>query len=222
MDQLANAVKITLGRVTGVVLEERGAPTITNDGVSIAKSRARRSGRSARGSSKRSRRRPTTLPVMEPPPRRCSSDREGLRNVAAGANPMSLKRGIGVPPSSRSGASRPSRRTSTRRRRSPTSARSPRPIPRLARRSPGRRQGRQGQRHHGRGVDTFGMELEFTRVRFDRATSRPLLLTPSAWSRCSTTRPSPTRRSARSRICFRCSRRSCRQAGPRDRRGHRR
>src|SRR5215467_6615483 len=62
MNQLADAVKVTLGpKGRNVVLEKKwGAPTITNDGVSIAK----------------------------------EIEREGLRNVAAGANPMSLKRGI--------------------------------------------------------------------------------------------------------------------------------
>ena len=51
MDQLANAVKVTLGpKGRNVVLEKKwGAPTITNDGVSIAK--------------ERSRRRPTTSPA---------------------------------------------------------------------------------------------------------------------------------------------------------------
>src|SRR3989337_1967542 len=101
MNQLADAVKVTLGpKGRNVVLEKSwGAPTITNDGVSIAKEI-----------------------VLEDPYERIGAElvkevakktddvagdgtttatvlawalvREGLRNVAAGANPVGLKRGI--------------------------------------------------------------------------------------------------------------------------------
>src|ERR687887_1301910 len=80
MDQLANAVKITLGpKGRNVVLEKKwGAPTITNDGVSIAKKTDDVAGDGT-----------TTATVLAQ-----SIVKEGLRNVAAGANPMSIKRGI--------------------------------------------------------------------------------------------------------------------------------
>src|ERR671939_331262 len=80
MDQLANAVKITLGpKGRNVVLEKKwGAPTITNDGVSVAKKTDDVAGDGT-----------TTATVLAQ-----AIVKEGLRNVAAGANPMSLKRGI--------------------------------------------------------------------------------------------------------------------------------
>ncbi len=76
-----------------------GAPTITNDGVTIAKEielSTTRTRTSARSWSRRSRPRPTTSPATAPPPPPCWPRRwcEGLRNVAAGANPTSLKRGM--------------------------------------------------------------------------------------------------------------------------------
>src|SRR6478752_45250 len=82
MDQLANAVRITLGpKGRNVVLEKKwGAPTITNDGVSIAKKIDDVAGDGT-----------TTATVLAH-----AMVKEGLRNVAAGANPMSLKRGIEV------------------------------------------------------------------------------------------------------------------------------
>src|SRR6187551_3558797 len=89
MDQLANAVKITLGpKGRNVVLEKKwGAPTITNDGVSIAKEielddPLKKTDDVAGDGT-------TTATVLAQ-----AIVKEGLRNVAAGANPMSLKRGI--------------------------------------------------------------------------------------------------------------------------------
>src|SRR6476661_8865312 len=80
MNQLADAVKVTLGpKGRNVVLEKKwGAPTITNDGVSIAKKIDDVAGDGT-----------TTATVLAQ-----ALVREGLRNVAAGANPMALKRGI--------------------------------------------------------------------------------------------------------------------------------
>src|SRR5699024_12462304 len=101
LNQLADAVKVTLGpKGRNVVLEKKcGAPTITNDGVSIAKE----------------------IELEEPFEKICAElvkevakktddvagdgtttatvlaqglVSEGLRNVAAGANPIALKRGI--------------------------------------------------------------------------------------------------------------------------------
>src|SRR6476659_7897213 len=80
MDQLANTVKITLGpKGRNVVLEKKwGAPTITNDGVSVAKKTDDVAGDGT-----------TTATLLAQ-----AIVKEGLRNVAAGANPMALKRGI--------------------------------------------------------------------------------------------------------------------------------
>ena len=101
MNTLADAVKVTLGpRGRNVVLEKKwGAPTITNDGVSIAKEIeledpwekigadlvkevAKKTDDVAGDGT-------TTATVLAQ-----VMVREGLRNVAAGSNPMSLKRGI--------------------------------------------------------------------------------------------------------------------------------
>src|SRR5215218_6817390 len=70
---LANTVKVTLGpKGRNVVIDKKfGAPTITNDGVTVAGDGT------------------TTATVLAQ-----AMVREGLRSVAAGANPMSLKRGI--------------------------------------------------------------------------------------------------------------------------------
>ncbi len=101
MDQLANAVKITLGpKGRNVVLEKKwGAPTITNDGVSIAKEIELEDPQERIGAElvKEVAKKTddvagdgtTTATVLAQ-----AIVKEGLRNVAAGANPMSLKRGI--------------------------------------------------------------------------------------------------------------------------------
>src|SRR5213594_2965925 len=101
MDKLANAVKITLGpKGRNVVLEKKwGAPTITNDGVSIAKEieledpwekiGAELVKEVAKKTDDVAGDGTTTATVLAQ-----ALVREGLRNVAAGANPMSLKRGI--------------------------------------------------------------------------------------------------------------------------------
>ncbi len=103
MDQLANAVKITLGpKGRNVVLEKKwGAPTITNDGVSIAKEIELEDPQEKIGAElvKEVAKKTndvagdgtTTATVLAQ-----AMVKEGLRNVAAGANPMSLKRGIEV------------------------------------------------------------------------------------------------------------------------------
>ncbi len=101
VNKLADAVKVTLGpKGRNVVLEKKfGAPTITNDGVTIAreveledpfenmgaqlvKEVATKTNDVAGDGT-------TTATVLAQ-----SLVREGLRNVAAGANPMALKRGI--------------------------------------------------------------------------------------------------------------------------------
>jgi len=101
VDQLANAVKVTLGpKGRNVILEKKfGAPQITKDGVTVAKeidlddafqntgaqlvkSVASKTGDDAGDGT-------TTATVLAQ-----SICTTGLKNVAAGANPMDLKRGI--------------------------------------------------------------------------------------------------------------------------------
>ena len=101
VDELANAVKVTLGpKGRNVIIEKKfGAPHITKDGVSVAKeieladpfqnagaqlvkSVASKTGDDAGDGT-------TTATVLAQ-----AIVREGLKNVAAGANPMDLKRGI--------------------------------------------------------------------------------------------------------------------------------
>jgi chaperonin GroEL len=101
MNQLADAVKVTLGpKGRNVVLEKKwGAPTITNDGVSIAKEieledpyekiGAELVKEVAKKTDDVAGDGTTTATVLAQ-----AMVREGLRNVTAGANPMSLKRGI--------------------------------------------------------------------------------------------------------------------------------
>ena len=101
VDKLADAVKVTLGpKGRNVIIEKKfGAPQITKDGVTVAKeveladpfqnagaqlvkSVASKTGDDAGDGT-------TTATVLAQ-----AIVREGLRNVAAGANPMDLKRGI--------------------------------------------------------------------------------------------------------------------------------
>ena len=101
MNSLADAVKVTLGpRGRNVVLEKKwGAPTITNDGVSIAKEieledpwekiGAELVKEVAKKTDDVAGDGTTTATVLAQ-----ALVREGLRNVAAGANPMALKKGI--------------------------------------------------------------------------------------------------------------------------------
>ena len=101
MNTLADAVKVTLGpKGRNVVLEKKwGAPTITNDGVSIAKEieledpyekiGAELVKEVAKKTDDVAGDGTTTATVLAQ-----AMVREGLRNVTAGANPMSLKKGI--------------------------------------------------------------------------------------------------------------------------------
>jgi chaperonin GroEL len=101
MNKLADAVRVTLGpKGRNVVLEKKwGAPTITNDGVSIAKEidledpwekvGAELVKEVAKKTDDVAGDGTTTATVLA-----WAMVHEGLRNVAAGANPMSLKRGI--------------------------------------------------------------------------------------------------------------------------------
>jgi chaperonin GroEL len=101
MNKLADAVRVTLGpKGRNVVLDKKwGAPTITNDGVSIAKDielddpferlGAELVKEVAKKTDDVAGDGTTTATVLA-----WAMVREGLRNVAAGANPMSLKKGI--------------------------------------------------------------------------------------------------------------------------------
>jgi len=101
MNTLADAVRVTLGpKGRNVVLEKKwGAPTITNDGVSIAKEielddpyekiGAELVKEVAKKTDDVAGDGTTTATVLAQ-----ALVKEGLRNVAAGANPMALKRGI--------------------------------------------------------------------------------------------------------------------------------
>ena len=160
MNQLADAVRVTLGpKGRNVVLDKKwGAPTITNDGVSIAKEieledpyeriGAELVKEVAKKTDDVAGDGTTTATVLA-----WSMVREGLRNVAAGANPMSLKKGIEAAVEAavvvhqgagqrgrRQEPDRPGRRHLLGRRRDRRDDRR------------GHRQGRQGRRHHRRGV----------------------------------------------------------------------
>src|SRR6266576_1602787 len=101
MNKLADAVRVTLGpKGRNVVLEKKwGAPTITKDGVSVAKEieledpyekiGAELVKEVAKKTDDVAGDGTTTATVLA-----WAMVREGLRNVAAGANPMSLKKGI--------------------------------------------------------------------------------------------------------------------------------
>src|SRR6266567_1353640 len=84
VDQLAEAVKVTLGpKGRNVVIDKKfGNPTITKDGVTVVKEVATKTSDIAGDGT-------TTATVLAQ-----AIFREGLKSVTAGANPMSLKRGI--------------------------------------------------------------------------------------------------------------------------------
>src|SRR5246127_3602066 len=101
VDKLADAVKVTLGpKGRNVVIDKKwGAPTITNDGVTIAKEielddpyenmGAQLAKEVATKTNDVAGDGTTTATVLAQ-----AMVREGLRNVAAGAQPLALKRGI--------------------------------------------------------------------------------------------------------------------------------
>src|SRR4051795_9958358 len=101
VDAVANAVKVTLGpKGRYVVIDKKfGAPTITNDGVTIAREievedpfenqGAQLVREVATATNDVAGDGTTTATLLAQ-----AIVREGLRNVAAGANPMGLKRGI--------------------------------------------------------------------------------------------------------------------------------
>ena len=162
MNQLADAVKVTLGpKGRNVVLEKKwGAPTITNDGVSIAKEieledpyekiGAELVKEVAKKTDDVAGDGTTTATVLAQ-----AMVREGLRNVAAGSNPMSIKRGIekAVEAVDRAAARDvEGRRDQGADRLGGGHLRGRRPERRRHHRR-GDGQGRQGRRHHRRGVE---------------------------------------------------------------------
>ena len=101
VDELANAVKVTLGpKGRNVIIEKKfGAPQIVNDGVTIAKEIELQDGLENAGAQ--------LLKEVSSKTNDVAGDgtttasvlaqaivREGLKNLTAGANPMSMKRGI--------------------------------------------------------------------------------------------------------------------------------
>src|SRR5256712_3534206 len=101
VDQLADAVKVTLGpKGRNVVIDKKfGNPTVTKDGVTVAKEIELEDGIENMGAQ--------VVKEVAPKPSDIAGDgtttatvlaqaifREGLKSVTAGANPMSLKRGI--------------------------------------------------------------------------------------------------------------------------------
>ena len=187
MNQLADAVKVTLGpKGRNVVLEKKwGAPTITNDGVSIAKEieledpyekiGAELVKEVAKKTDDVAGDGTTTATVLAQ-----ALVREGLRNVAAGANPMALKRGIEKAVERVSeellqdgqGRSRP-------RSRSPPPPRSPpltRPIGEMIAEAMDK-VGKEGVITVEES-NTFGLELELTEgMRFDKGYISPYFVT---------------------------------------------
>ncbi|HLD69655.1 MAG TPA: TCP-1/cpn60 chaperonin family protein, partial [Candidatus Omnitrophota bacterium] len=101
VEQLSRAVKVTLGpKGRNVVLDKKfGSPTVTKDGVTVAKEvdledpfenmGAQMVKEAAEKTSDNAGDGTTTATVLVE-----AIFREGLKNVTAGANPMSLKRGI--------------------------------------------------------------------------------------------------------------------------------
>ena len=222
MNTLADAVKVTLGpKGRNVVLEKKwGAPTITNDGVSIAKEieledpyekiGAELVKEVAKKTDDVAGDGTTTATVLAQ-----AMVREGLRNVAAGANPMGIKRGIekAVEAVLRAAASRP--RTSRPRSRSPRWRPSPRAATRL-----GDIIAEAMDKVGKEGVitveesNTFGIDLELTEgMRFDKGYISAYFVTDTERMEAVLEDPyilvANQKISARSRTCCRCWRRSC-------------
>ncbi len=174
---LADAVRVTLGpRGRNVVLEKKGgAATITNDGVSIAKEielddpfekiGAELVKEVANKTDDVAGDGTTTATVLAQ-----ALVREGLRNVAAGADPISLKRGIekavaAVTEELKAAA----KEIETKEEIAATASISAGDSHHRRDHRRGDRQGRQGGRRHRRGSNTFGTELELTEgMRFDK------------------------------------------------------
>ena len=221
---LADAVKVTLGpKGRYVVLDKKfGAPTITNDGVTIAREievedpfenqgaqlirEAATSTDDVAGDGT------TTATVLAQ-----AIVREGLKNVAAGANPMGLKRGIekavdaiveelkaqSKEVAGKEDIARVGTVVSREREIGDVIADAIEKV------------GKDGVVNVEEG-QTFGLELEFTEgMQFDKGYLSPYMITDPERMEAELEEPysSQTRRSARSRTSSRCSSRSSRPAG---------
>ena len=160
MNQLADAVRVTLGpKGRNVVLEKKwGAPTITNDGVSIAKDieledpyeriGAELVKEVAKKTDDVAGDGTTTATVLA-----WAIVREGLRNVAAGANPMSLKKGIEAAVETAVASLKAiSKETESKEQIAQVASISAADTEIGGHHLRGHRQGRQGRGHHRRGV----------------------------------------------------------------------
>jgi chaperonin GroEL len=220
MNTLADAVKVTLGpKGRNVVLEKKwGAPTITNDGVSIAKEielddpyekiGAELVKEVAKKTDDVAGDGTTTATVLAQ-----ALVKEGLRNVAAGANPMALKRGIEKAVDAvATELLNQAKEVETKEQIAATASIS------AADTQIGELIAEAMDKVGKEGVitveesNTFGLSSSSPRAcASTRATSRRTSSpTPSAWRPCSRTptSSSPTPRSPPSRTCCRCSRRS--------------
>ena len=214
VNALADAVKITLGpKGRYVVLDKKfGAPTITNDGVTIAREieledvfenqGAQLVREVATKTNDIAGDGTTTATLLAQ-----AIVREGLRMVAAGANPMAIKRGIEEAVDEAVAAIRSSPRRSPARRRSPAWPPSPPATARSATSSPtpSRRSARTAWSTSRSPTPSASTSSSPRACSSTRATSaRTWSPTPSAWKPCSRipTSSSPTRRSAPCRTCF--------------------
>ena len=227
MNKLADAVRVTLGpKGRNVVLEKKwGAPTITNDGVSIAKEidledpyekiGAELVKEVAKKTDDVAGDGTTTATVLA-----WAMVREGLRNVAAGANPMVLKKGIeaAVVDRGRVDQDATSKKVET----------DPAQIANVAAISAADKEigsmiAEALEKVGKDGVitveesQTFGMELDLVEgMRFDKGYISPYFVTDP--ERMEAVLDDAyillvsARRSRRSRTCCRCSRRSCSRA----------
>ena len=222
MNTLADAVKVTLGpKGRNVVLEKKwGAPTITNDGVSIAKEieledpyekiGAELVKEVAKKTDDVAGDGTTTATVLAQ-----AMVREGLRNVAAGANPMGLKRGIEKAVEAVSeqllGMAKD---VETKEQIAATASISAADTDRRRDHRRGDGQGRQGRRHHRRGVEHLRPRPRAHRGHAVRQGLHLGLLRhrPRAHGDGPRGPLHPDRQPEdlhRSRTCCRCSRRSC-------------
>ncbi len=206
VNKLADAVKVTLGpKGRNVVIEKKfGSPTITKDGVTVAKEielqdplenmGAQMVREVASKTSDVAGDGTTTATVLAQ-----AIYREGSKNVTAGANPMEIKRGIELAVKAAIASHRQARQARRgqghrpRRHHLGQQRRGDRPHHRR-----GDGEGRQGRRDHGRG----GARASRPPSRWSRACSstaatcrRTSSPTPSAWRRCwRTPRSCSTRR----------------------------
>jgi chaperonin GroEL len=221
MNTLADAVRVTLGpKGRNVVLEKKwGAPTITNDGVSIAKEieledpyekiGAELVKEVAKKTDDVAGDGTTTATVLAQ-----ALVREGLRNVAAGTNPMALKRGIEQAVEAISSQLlEMSKEVETKEQIAATasiSAADPQIGEIIAEAMD--KVGKEGVITVEES-QTFGLELELTEgMRFDKGYISPYFVTDPERMEAvleDPTSSSRTPRSQRSRTCCRSSRRSC-------------